>query len=489
MAYPRIGGLKTVDSFKNHLSTLGLELPCDDTRLSAEQQSPLAESLTAGPIRLENRWCIHPMEGWDGTSDGKPSDLTRRRWRNFGLSGAALIWGGEAVAVRHDGRANPNQLCHQPGNESCFRELLDELKQAHRSSFGNTDSLYVGLQLTHSGRFSRPNSKSQPEPRVAYRHPLLDKRVAVTSDAAVLTDAQLHDLRDCYVAAAKTAQSSGFDFVDVKACHGYLLHEFLSAYDRAGEYGGNLRGRSRLLTEIISAIRSECPGLEIGVRLSVFDRPPYRPDGFVDGKLGPGTPEDWSANYPGFGCNRDNPIEPDLSEPIELIKTLRDEHGVRLWNFTAGSPYYNPHIQRPAFYPPSDGYSPPEDPLIGCVRQMEAVRDVKAAVDDIVVVGSAYTYFQEYLPHVSQAVVRGGWVDVVGLGRMVLSDWTLPTDVLSGRDTPTKKICRTFSDCTTAPRNGIISGCYPLDPEYKTRDEAKQLKAVKAQQRSAAAES
>lgn len=486
MAYPRVGGLKSVESFREHLNSLDLSLPCDDAVLTADASSPLAESIEVNGHTLNNRWCIHPMEGWDGTTDGKPSDLTRRRWRNFGLSGASLIWGGEAVAVRHDGRANPNQLCHQPGNEPVFGELLNELKTAHQNSFGSTDGLYVGLQLTHSGRFSRPNDKKTAEPRVAYRHPILDKRVGVTSDDQVFTDADLRELTELYIAAAKTAAAAGYDFVDIKSCHGYLLHEFLSAYDRPGDYGGDLAGRSKLLTDIISGVRSECPDLGIGVRLSVFDRPPYRPDGFVDGKLGPGVPEDWSADYPGFGCDRDNPIEADLTEPIELITKLRDEQGVTLWNLTAGSPYYNPHIQRPAFYPPSDGYAPPEDPIVGCVRQLEAVRDVRKAIDGIVVVGSAYTYFQEYLTQVGQAVVREGWADMVGLGRMVLSDWTLPADTLAGRETSTKKVCRTFSDCTTAPRNGIISGCYPLDPEYKQMDEAKQLKAVKAAARKAA---
>lgn len=486
MAYPRIAGLKTTEQFRDRLSELNLNLPCDDTIVSEEDGSPLAQKLVIGKRTLANRWCVHPMEGWDGTSVGQPSDLTFRRWRNFGLSGAALIWGGEAVAVQHCGRANPNQLCHRPGHEPYFGELLEELKSTHQSSFGTESAPYVGLQLTHSGRFSRPNNKNTAEPKVAYRHPVLDQRVGIMSDDAVWTDGELSGLIGDYVAAAKTAQSFGYDFVDIKACHGYLLHEFLSGYDRPGLYGGDLDGRSRLLREIITAVRSECPGLEVGVRLSVFDRPPYRPDGHVDGKLGPGIPEDWTADYPGFGCDRNNPMIADLSEPIALIEKLRDECDVRLWNLTAGSPYYNPHIQRPAYFPPSDGYAPPEDPLVGCVRQIEAVRDVKNAVSDIVVVGSAYTYFQEYLVPIAQAVVRDGWVDSIGLGRMILSDWTLPADSLAGRRAEKKKVCRTFSDCTTAPRNGLVSGCYPLDPDYKQRDEAAQLKALKQDMQRAA---
>jgi 2,4-dienoyl-CoA reductase-like NADH-dependent reductase (Old Yellow Enzyme family) len=235
-------------------------------------------------------------------------------------------------------------------------------------------------------------------------------------------------------------------------------------------------------------VRSECPGLEIGIRLSLWDTFAYRPDPALStpGKLGPGiavTPD--SLLYPVFGANRQNPLEIDLREPIALIDQLWREHKVQLWNLTAGSPYYNPHVQRPAIYPPSDGYSPPEDPLIGCVRQIQAVRDVRrtfTADNAPLFVGTAYTYFQEYLPHVAQAVVREGWVDSVGLGRLVLSDWQLPAKVLEGKNyAADKKICRTFSDCTTAPRNGIISGCYPLDPYYKEMPEAAELKRIKAQ--------
>lgn len=151
-----------------------------------------------------------------------------------------------------------------------------------------------------------------------------------------------------------------------------------------------------------------------------------------------------------------------------------------MFNLSAGSPYYNPHMQRPAFYPPSDGYQPPEDPLVGCVRQIQAVREVKSSLPDVPLVGTAYSYFQEYLPHVAQAVVRDGWVDFVGIGRLVLSDWELPAKVLAGEDyRAAKKICRTFSDCTTAPRNGLISGCYPLDDHYRGLPEAGMLKRVK----------
>ena len=166
-----------------------------------------------------------------------------------------------------------------------------------------------------------------------------------------------------------------------------------------------------------------------------------------------------------------------------MLRLLRDKYRVETVNLSAGSPYYNPHMQRPAAYPPSDGYQPPEDPLAGCCRQIDVVRQVKEQVPGLPIVGTAYTYFQEFLPQVAQAVVRQGWTDVVGLGRMVLSYWELPSDVLAGRPLQTKRICRTFSDCTTGPRNGLVSGCYPLDHYYKELPAAESLKKAKARLR------
>ena len=180
----------------------------------------------------------------------------------------------------------------------------------------------------------------------------------------------------------------------------------------------------------------------------------------------------------GFGVRRDAPLQYDLDEPIRLLRRLR-ELGVAAVNLSAGSPYYNPHIQRPAAFPPSDGYLAPEDPLVGVVRQIHAARDCKAAVPDLPLVGTAYSYLQDFLPHVAQAVVRAGWIDSVGLGRVVLSYPELPADCLARGELQRKRVCRTFSDCTTAPRNNLPSGCYPLDPFYKTRPEAETLRAAK----------
>jgi 2,4-dienoyl-CoA reductase-like NADH-dependent reductase (Old Yellow Enzyme family) len=186
----------------------------------------------------------------------------------------------------------------------------------------------------------------------------------------------------------------------------------------------------------------------------------------------------------GFGVNTSKPSEIDLTETVQFLSLL-STLGITLVNLTAGSPYYNPHLQRPALYPPSDGYAPPEDPLAGVARQMLVTRSLKTQFPELIIVGSAYSYLQDFLPHVAQAAVREGWTDCVGLGRMVLSYPTLPIDVISGRNLQRKNICRTFSDCTSAPRNGLPSGCYPLDAFYKWSESAARLKQIKLGKRSA----
>ncbi len=265
--------------------------------------------------------------------------------------------------------------------------------------------------------------------------------------------------------AARLARAAGFAFVDIKHCHGYLGHELLSAVTRPGRYGGSLENRTRFLRDIVAGIRAEVPDLEIAVRVSVFDTLPFHPgpDGTGVPVAGPGAyPHAFGGDGSGLGNN--------LDEPAALLGLL-EGLGITMVCTSAGSPYYNPHIQRPALFPPCDGYQPPEDPLAGVARQIAATAWLKARHPNLTIVGSAYSYLQEWLPNVGQRVLRDGGADFIGLGRMMLSYPELPADVLAGRPLTRKRLCRTFSDCTTAPRNGLVSGCYPLDPFYKERAE------------------
>lgn len=477
MTFPRMSSLKTAADFQARLSALQLDLVFDET-VATGPDAPLARPCIRAAGTIGNRFCILPMEGWDGTVDGRPSDLTRRRWRNFGLSGAKLIWGGEAVAVRQDGRANPNQLLLTENTLPQIAQLRQELVATHQQHFGTTSDLLIGLQLTHSGRFARPNDHRRPEPRIAYRHPLLDPRVGIRDDRPLLSDDELAQLTEDFIAAARLAQQAGFAFVDVKHCHGYLGHELLSAVDRPGRYGGSLENRTRFLRDVTMGIRAAAPGLEIGVRLSVFDFLPFQ-----TGPVGIGKPMSFPGAYRYAFGGTETGAGIDLQEPSAFLELLQ-ELGIDLVCSTAGSPYYNPHIQRPAIFPPSDGYLPPEDPLVGVARQIAATATLKAAHPRLLMVGSGYSYLQEWLPNVGQRVLRDRGADFIGLGRMVLSYPDMPADILAGRLLTRKRICRTFSECTTAPRNGMVSGCFPLDPFYKDRPERARLALLKPRENS-----
>jgi 2,4-dienoyl-CoA reductase-like NADH-dependent reductase (Old Yellow Enzyme family) len=471
--YRPVAQLKTDNDFRTYLADIGANILFDEQLISGDA-SPLRQSYQASGFNIGNRFAILPMEGWDGTRDGRPSELTIRRWQHFGASGAKLIWGGEAVAVRPDGKANPNQLMLNKKNLADFVTLREALVQAHAERYGKTEDLIVGLQLTHSGRFAKPSSNTRLEPRILYRHPILDRKFGITGDGALLSDDEIGRLIIDFIQTARLAQTAGFDFVDIKHCHGYLGHEFLSATRRPGRYGGSFENRTRFLREIVAGICSEAPSIKIGVRLSAFDWIAFGP-----GEDCSGRPEAYeSGRYPfAFGGDGSG-TGIDLTEPFQFLDLLRDL-GIHLVCITAGSPYYNPHIQRPALFPPSDGYLPPEDPLLGVARQITVTAQLKKHRPELAFVGSGYSYLQEWLPNVAQYVIRSGMVDFIGLGRMILSYPDFPADVLEGKLLKRKLLCRTFSDCTTAPRNGLISGCYALDEFYKKRPEATSLAEIK----------
>jgi 2,4-dienoyl-CoA reductase-like NADH-dependent reductase (Old Yellow Enzyme family) len=479
----RLGTVKDVARFQDHVRSLGLNIPCDREVISGAGSS-LRAPMERGGIKIGNRIAVQPMEGWDGTADGKPSEHTYERWRKFGRSGAKLIWGGEAVAVAHEGRANPNQLVIAEHTKKDLAELRKVLIEEHKKTTGSDERLLIGLQLTHSGRYCRPNRFDKPEPKILYHHPILDRKLGLPSDYPLLTDGEIEGILEQFHTAAKIAEELGFDFVDIKHCHGYLGHEFLSAHTREGKFGGTLDNRMRFLREIAHSIRITAPKLKVGVRLSAFDIVPYKPDPAksVGGKLGPGIPEEYGNLIPyrwGFGVDAQNPTQADLNETFQFLQLLEDLQ-ISLVNLTAGSPYYNPHLQRPALYPPSDGYQPDEDPLISVARQMNVARELKTKFPNLIFVGTGYTYLQDYLPNVAQAALREGWTDFVGLGRMILTYPEILWDASEGKSLEHKRVCRTFSDCTTAPRKGLPSGCYPLDPIYKNSEFAEKLKAAKA---------
>jgi len=465
-----IAGLRTAADFSAHLEVLGLESPFDE-EMQSGAGAPLAQPYALGNRTIGNRFAILPMEGWDGTTDGRPTDLVRRRWRRFGLSGAKLIWGGEAVAVRPDGRGNPNQMMmleETVGDLAALRRLL---VRTHEDRFGRSDDLLVGLQLTHSGRKSHPNVKLRLEPTILYHHPVLDSAYGVAPDAPVMADDEVARLVQDFVRAAVLTQEAGFDFVEIKHCHGYLGHEFLNAVERPGRYGGSFENRTRFLQEIVEGIRSEAPGMDIGVRLSVFDFAPFQVG--EDGRRAPLRVGGVSAPYM-FGTDESG-SEIDLTEPVAFLDLL-EELDIQLFCMSAGgtSPVAGPGLGSWLRRPLS------EDPLVGVARMIGVAAELKRRRPRLAHVGTGYSYLQEWLPNVAQHDVRTGGVDFVGIGRMALSYPEMVADVLAGRPLQRKKICRTCGACGVAPGNGLISGCYAIDEFFRSRPEYERMKQLRS---------
>jgi len=410
------------------------------------------------------------MEGWDNTADGKPTDLTRRRWKRWGQSGAKLIFGAEAMAVCPAGRGSPAQLMIVEQNVEEIRGLRDLLVHSHEERFGRADDLYVGVQLTHSGRVARPISWDRAEPRILYHHPILDPRYNAEGDEALMSDEEVDQLIVDYIRAAKLAKEAGFDFVDIKHCHGYLGHEFLSAVDRPGRYGGSFENRTRFLREIVTGIRANVPGLDIAVRFSAVDFIPFT-----------GTPDDRTqpaayhgARYPyAFGGDGTG-TGIDLSEPLAFVDLLT-ALDIKLVCVSAGAEY-NSHLMEPYASLPVAPHKPPEDPLVGVARLLSVTAELKHQRPDLVYVGSGYSYLQQWLPNVAQAVVHDGWADFVGIGRMSFSYPDICADVLEGRPLQRKRICTTCGYCDIAPAFAQPSGCYTLDEFYRKRPERQVLR-------------
>jgi 2,4-dienoyl-CoA reductase-like NADH-dependent reductase (Old Yellow Enzyme family) len=399
------------------------------------------------------------MEGCDGTLDGRPDDLTFRRYRRFGAGGAKLIW-GEAAAVVEEGRANPRQLLLNEENAPALERLLRECRQAHREAFGSDDDLVVGLQLTHSGRYSCRR------PLIAFHDPLLDPRT-VGESCPLVSDDYLHRLVDHYAAAARLAGRIGFQFVDLKQCHRYLLNELLAAKTRPGPFGGSLENRTRLARNIITRVRAENPDLLIASRLNVYDGVPFTKS-VADGV---GEPCSWKAPVlSAWGTSETDSAQPDLTEPLTWIDEMQ-RMGVALVNISMGNPYASPHIVRPFEYPPPDGYETPEHPLIGVERHFRLAARVQHAFPSLPVVGSGYSYLQAFFPHAGAANLERGNITFVGVGRAALPQPDFARQLQKTGRLDRARVCRTFSYCTALMRSKhnelgqFATGCPPFDKE------------------------
>ena len=413
-------------------SGLGIELPFQ------QDLSPLFEEIFLGSKKIANRLSVQPMEGYDANPDGSPSDLTFRRYKRFAGGGSALIW-FEATSVVPEGRSNPRQLWLHTKNGGGFAKLIEETREEAAQSFGSGWDIFCVLQLTHSGRYSRPEGK--PRPHIAVHNPVLDDK---KNNLHVFSDGELDLLQERFVDAAGLAYQAGFDAVDIKACHGYLVNELLAAFGRQNsKYGGFFNNRVRFLQELVHKIRQEIPQIAIAVRLNAFDGIPF-PDG--------------------FGASKDESGRIDLTEPKRVISRLIEE-GSSLFNITVGIPYLKPHLGRPFDRPLSGAPVPPEHPLEGVFRIQSITAQLQKEFPDFPIVGSGYSWLRQYFPNVGAAVLRDKKAAFIGLGRSAFAYPEAPVDLLEKGAIDPKRVCITCSRCTELMRMGGPTGCVMRDKD------------------------
>jgi NADPH2 dehydrogenase len=463
---------RTLDDLRRDAQRLGIDLPLVEDR--EEIRHRLAQPVSIGGEggcgwRMGNSMANHPMEGCDGELDGRPGELTVRRYRRFGAGGAKLIW-FEACAVVPEGRANPRQLWLHSGSAEALAKLLADCRRVHAQEYGSSDDLVCVLQLTHSGRYSHP------KPLVAYHHPILDAFPYTslstlpprTAPWDVATDDYLAALEDRFVDAAVLARQIGFDGVDLKMTHGYLSAELLSARSRPGPYGGSLENRARLALNVLAKTRQRLGNdILLAIRLGVYDGVPYAvsPDGTSGTERSYPKPYMW-----GFGVNPHRPQEPDLDEPLELVGWLQ-RAGVRLLNVSLGNPYMNPHLGRPYEKPNEGAYEAPEHPLIGVARHFDATARIQRAYPDLAVVGTGYSWLQHFLINAAAANLKLGRVTLAGIGRAALAYPDLVRDALRKGELDPRRTCKTLSFCTylmrqkNHPLGQFPTGCPPFDKE------------------------
>ncbi len=424
---------KSLSELQAKIDELNVELPY------TEDFEILGTPVSFGKGSVPNRLACHPMEGCDGMANGAPSKLTLRRYKRFGEGGAGLIW-FEACAITPESRANPRQLWIHEEILPDFKKMVEMTREAaHRSMNHNP---FLVLQLTHSGRYSRPVKK--PNPIIAHHSAVLDPKHNLPPDYPLISDNELEQLQNIYVQAAQLAKEAGFDAVDIKSCHRYLISELLASFTRENSrFGGPYENRVRMLLETVTAIKNNLPDYEVTSRLNVYD----------------------AIEYPyGWGVDREDYRKPDLTEPLKLIGQLK-EMGYHGLNISIANPYFNPHYGRPFDDPVVGGYIPDEHPLEGVERIIHMAKTVQKAHPELTVVGTGYTWLRQYVPYFAAATVKEGWNAIVGLGRGAFAYPDFAKDILKNGKMDGLKTCVGCSSCTQLMRDKTQTGCVTRDPE------------------------
>jgi len=436
--------LSSVEDLKGLSRRLGVDVD------AVEDISILAEPVQAGSLVIPNSLAVHPMEGCDGDSEGRPGRLTLRRYERFAGGGAGLIW-GEATAVVPEARANPRQLWLHEESKDSFAAMAKRMREVAAESMGRKHRPVIVMQLTHSGRYGKPRGIAHPmiaqhdpyrDPLAPQQKPDPNRKSRIPDDWPVVTDEYLDGLVDAYVEAARIAFEAGFDAVDVKACHGYLINELLACHNRPGKYGGSFENRTRFLLDVVDGIHRELgEDKAVVTRLGVYDAIPY--------------PYGWGVDKNDYGkC--------DLAEPKKLIGLLR-QRGVKLINVTVANPYYNPHVGRPFNEPIVGGYEEPEHPLAGVARLVNLTGQIQKEFADIAIVGTGYSWLRTLFANVAAANKAKGLVSIVGAGRMAFAYPDFARDILTkGRMYP-EKVCVGCSACTQIMRDEGMTGCVVRD--------------------------
>ncbi len=421
---------RSLEEVKQKAEELGVKLPF------AKDTTVLRMPVTAGDATFSNRLGIAPMEGADSLPDGSPSDYTRKRYVQEAKGGAALIW-YEAVSIVEEGRSSRTQLLLTPENLDSYRRLNEEIKETGLKTNGYAP--YLVLQANHSGRYSNPDNK--PAPLIAYRHPELEQYRAA-DDSCIVSDDYLMALEEKFGEAARMAKAAGFDAVDIKSCHGYLLAELTSAYNRPGLYGGSYENRTRLLKNGIRAAKVwEDKDFQVTSRLGIYD-------GYA-----------WPY---GFGVSEGSGLEPDLSEPIRLVREMREELGLSFIDLTMGNPYATTHVTRPF---DAGKYPPDEHPFEGLSRMINGIGAVKAAVPDMVIWASAPTYLRQFADLYTAGAIEQGLCDGMLFGRMAFADPSFANEILTDGRLDPKHICLTCGKCGDLIRAHKPTGCVVRDPQ------------------------
>lgn len=421
---------KTLEEVKERAEELKVYLPFSSST------DILKTPLKVGNVTFHNRMGIAPMEGADSLEDGSPSDYTIRRYVNEAIGGSALIW-FEAISIVPEGRSSKTQLLLTEENVESYKRMNEKIKEAGRKANGFEP--YLIMQANHSGRYSNPDNR--PAPMIAYRHPQLEQYRAA-DDSCIVTDDYLKSLEESFGKAALLAKKAGFDAVDIKSCHGYLLAELLSAYDRPGQYGGNYENRTRLLKNGIKAAKVwEDENFQVTCRLGIYD----------------------GYEYPwGFGVSEGSGLKPDLKEPIRLVKELYGNCGIQMMNLTMGNPYATTHVTRPF---DMGKYEPEEHPFTGIGRMIAGIGEVKKAVPEMVIFGSAPTYLRQFADLYTAGAVEEGFCDGMLFGRMAFADPDYANEIIKNGLIDPKRVCMTCGKCGDLIRAHKPTGCVIRDPK------------------------